>query len=170
MINITITDKKYNGTYYYLWCDVQEDGGDVLKYTFKINSVKVEMSDTELKNKIENAWILKQTGVDLNSGGLVPEPSTPTEPTQEELDIENLETEINDLNVKIKNLILSMKEDDELTKIIQDGIDKKLLSTQVGADSMGIMREKRNRKLTDYNTLKETLETKKEELNTLKGE
>ncbi|MFW6226427.1 MAG: hypothetical protein ACOC3V_05670, partial [bacterium] len=115
MINITITDKKYNGTYYYLWCDVQEDGGDVLKYTFKINSVKVEMSDTELKNKIENAWILKQTGVDLNSGGLVPEPSTPTEPTQEELDIENLETEINDLNVKIKNLILSMKEDDELT-------------------------------------------------------
>lgn len=169
MLNITITDKKYNGSYYYLWCDVQEDGGDILKYTFKVNSVKLELTDEELKNKVENAWILKQTGVDLNSGGLIPEPEIPEEPTQQELDIQNLEQEIHNLTLQIKQLIESMKEDDELTQLIQDGKDKQLVSIQTLEDSMGIMREKRNRKLGEYNTLKTELKTKKEELNTLLG-
>jgi len=163
---INITNAKYNGKEYSIWCSIAEDDINYADYMFKIVS-PLEISNDDLKTKILNAWIFKKTNVNLNMSYIIPEPTIPVELTELEIQKKSLNSDIMDINSQIKNIIESMKEDKELQDVYDNVNSRGFISTIDNANMSDILREKYNRKIKEYTNLKIELDNKKIELKNL---
>lgn len=146
---INITNAKYNGKEYSVWCSISEDEVNYNDYMFKVLS-PLEISHEILKDKIMNAWILKKTNVNLVMSYNIPEPIEPETLTELEIQQISLKDEISQLDNKIKELIESMKQDRELQNIYDDVDNRGFINTIDKTNMSDILRKKYNTKINEY--------------------
>lgn len=125
------------------------------------------------KSKIENAYILKQTGFDYQNVSILPDPVVPTPLTEAQLEIVALEQEVATLKTNKDKLSSDLMSMYEYVKAVKDAVDQ---FTVANIDATEITaRHIQNLQFTEnlmgtYNQMYASYVAKKAQLKTLKGE
>jgi hypothetical protein len=103
-MKITITQAIYkNGKYDVYYTLDKEDNTPVIEYQVKIENSYSGFTEEYLKDKIYNAWILKETDVNLNTNSVI---ETEQPISQAELDYDAKKKEVNEQN-RIVSIIIN---------------------------------------------------------------